>query len=189
MLPITKHLLDNYNRPKTKLTELKAIVVHYTANTNPGAHAMANRNYFNTQPHIINKKTGEIVYASAHYIVDDKTIIQCIPDDEVAYHVGAKSYKELIYTQIGIPRSGKPNNYTIGIEMCVNSDGDYPLMHKNTIDLIRFLLDKYRMDRKNLFRHYDITGKKCPLMFIEEAKWLGFLNEIDGTARVTPDIA
>ena len=48
MIPITQALLTNHNRPKFKLKKLKGIVIHWTANTNPGANALANRNYFNT---------------------------------------------------------------------------------------------------------------------------------------------
>jgi N-acetylmuramoyl-L-alanine amidase len=89
MLPITQDLLTSKkNRPALrnsfyKIKKLKGIVIHWTANPHKGAGAKANRNYFNL---------GER-YASAHYCVDDSKIIQCIPDDEVGYHVGANSYK------------------------------------------------------------------------------------------------
>lgn len=82
MIQITQMLLTNHNRPKIKLKKLKGIVIHWTANTGKGANAVANRNYFNTT------KTA----ASAHYIVDDHSIVQCIPDGEVAWHVGASKY-------------------------------------------------------------------------------------------------
>ena len=82
MLPITERLLDNYNRPNRKLKSLKAIIIHWTANTRAGANAQANRNYFNTKPRILNTQ-GKTVFASAHYVVDDRTIMRCLPEDEV----------------------------------------------------------------------------------------------------------
>ncbi|MEL6866296.1 MAG: N-acetylmuramoyl-L-alanine amidase, partial [Bacteroidota bacterium] len=85
MLPITKQFLTHRrtrpalrNRSWYTIRQLKGIVAHWTANRSRGADAMANRNYFNTTDR----------YASAHYIIDDHSIIQCLPDHEVAYHVG-----------------------------------------------------------------------------------------------------
>lgn len=166
MVNITEMLLTNSNRPKKKLVQLKGIVVHWTANTNKGANAAANRNYFNSTT----------TAASAHYIVDDKQIIRCVPDDEVAYHVGAKRY-----TNLGNKiRSGNytPNYYLVGIEMCVNSDGNWDQTYKNTVELVKYLMDKYDLGIDKVYRHYDITGKECPKMMIEEKAWNDFKNEV-----------
>lgn len=120
-MPTIKQMLTNKtNRPflrdqnECAIRQLKGIVAHWTANTKKGADARANRNYFN----------GSAMYASAHYIVDDGEIIQCIPDNEVGYHVGANSYKpdgERIMEKSGL----SPNYFLIGFEMCVNDDGDW----------------------------------------------------------------
>ena len=85
MLNIQEMLLTNHNRPKKKLQKLKGVAIHYTANYSKGANAIANRNYFNTTNRA----------ASSHYIVDDKAMIRCVPDDEVAYHVGANKYTSI----------------------------------------------------------------------------------------------
>lgn len=192
MLPITQRLLDNYNRPGLQgrmIKQLKAIIIHYTANSNRGAGAIANRNYFNTKPYI-RDRNGNIIYASAHYIVDDKNIIQCIPDNEVAYHVGARSYKPLIYNTLGIPQGDSPNNYTIGIEICVNVDSDFNVARQNTVELTDYLLRTHNLTIQQVYRHYDITGKNCPAMMIEQAKWQAFLDDVaqvrlsTGTLRV-----
>ena len=53
-----------------------------------------------------------------------------------------------------------PNFYTIGIEMCVNEDGDFKGTLRRTVKLIRYL--KSIHGNVPLVRHYDITGKKCP---------------------------
>jgi N-acetylmuramoyl-L-alanine amidase len=166
MLPIKRLFLTNKNRPKKKIRKLKGIVVHWTANEGKGANALANRNYFNNTTRA----------ASAHYIVDDHQIIQCIPDDEIAYHVGAKKYRT-----DGIKLSESPygpNYFLIGIEMCVNKDGVWSKTYQNTIDLIVYLLKKHSLTVDDLYRHYDITGKDCPRMMIDEKDWNSFKIDI-----------
>ena len=168
------------NRPFRNLKELKAIIIHWTANTNRGANANANARYFNSDQYMT-KKNGERVKisASAHYVVDDKEIVRCIPDEEVGFHVGSKTgYKDLIYNVIKIPKGHSPNDYTIGIEMCVNSDGDFAKTRQTTIELTSYLLKKYGLTINNVYRHFDITGKDCPKMMLEQSVWNNFLSEI-----------
>ncbi len=175
MFPITQCFITGHNRTNKKLNALRAIIIHWTANTNKGANAMANRNYFNNK-HLT--PSGSLVYASAHYNVDSTCIIQCLPDDEVGYHVGAKASR---YTAIARKLMGEftsPNFVTIGIEMCVNSDGDFDITRKQTAELTLYLANKYGLGRGDIFRHYDITGKDCPRMMIEEAAWSAFLDEV-----------
>jgi N-acetylmuramoyl-L-alanine amidase len=166
MLVIKSMLLTNHNRPKKKLIKLKGIVIHWTANTNPGADAVANRNYFNTTTN----------WASTHYIVDDKQIIRCIPDDEIGYHVGSSNYTRLAESL----RENRytPNYFLLGIEMCVNRDGDWDKTYSSTVELAAYLLKKHGLTADNLYRHYDITGKDCPRMFIEEAAWNEFKAKV-----------
>ena len=170
MIPITEKLLNNsLTRSLTPLKKLRAIIIHSTANTDKGANAIAHWNFFNT--------TTE-TKTSAHYFVDDKTIVRCIPDNERANHVGALSYQPNMHSTFGIPANDSPNYYTIGIEMCVNSDGDFVKTRQNTIELTRYLLEKYGLTINNVFRHYDITGKPCPEMMLINAVWNQFLKDV-----------
>ena len=180
MLNITDKLISK-NRPFRKLVSLKAIIIHWTANTNKGANALANARYFNSDQYLTKSNGKKVkISASAHYVVDDKNIIRCIPDDEVGYHVGSSSgYKELVYTKIGVPRGSSPNNYTLGIEMCVNSDSDFVKTRQNTIELTLDLLTKHQLTTANVYRHHDITGKDCPKMMLDETVWQAFLSEIE----------
>ena len=73
------------------------IVIHETANQKPGADAAA---------HARLQKGGNSRAASWHYTVDDKEIVQSFPDDVKCWHSGS-AY----------------NSKSIGIEICVNSDG------------------------------------------------------------------
>lgn len=178
---IDEQLINNYTRPKRKLKKLKGVVIHWTANTSRGANAQANRNYFNNlRPVYLADGRVRKVYASAHYMVDDHTIIRCVPDDEVAYHVGARYYKPIGEKIREHRRGDSPNNYTIGIEMCVNSDGDWDKTYDATVELTRYLLDKYNLSMNDLYRHYDITGKLCPKMMIEEEDWQKFKDAVAG---------
>lgn len=151
---ITEMFLTNKNaRPGTKITA-RGLVIHWTANQGKGANAVANRNYFNNPTTI----------ASAHYIVDDMQIIQCLPESEMGYHVGANSYKPEALKQL----SSYPNNCTLGIEMCVNSDGDFKAMYQRTIELAANILKRYGWGVDKLWRHFDVTGKNCPAYFVAD---------------------
>lgn len=69
-------VLPGGNRPGKKMTP-RGIIVHRTGN--PNTSARANRGWFD-QAH------GNGRESSAHYIVDQKEILLCIPEDEVAWH-------------------------------------------------------------------------------------------------------
>lgn len=154
-MQITDMLLTNKNaRPGTRITP-RGLVIHWTANEGRGANAVANRNYFD-------KPTTE---ASAHYIVDDKQIVRCLPELEMGYHVGAKTYKPDALKRL----SSYPNNCTIGIEMCVNADGNFKAMYQRTVELAADILRRYGWDVDHLWRHYDITGKNCPAYFVTDS--------------------
>ncbi len=174
MLDITNALLTSRrNRPflrdpeRYSIYDLKGVIVHWTANTGRGANAWANRNYFNSTTR----------YASAHYMVDDKKILQCLPDNEVGFHVGARNYKPVGRSIMEGDRN--PNYFVIGIEMCVNSDGDWDRTYKNTVELTRHLLNKYNLTIFQLWRHHDITGKDCPKMMIDEDAWQKFRKDVN----------
>jgi N-acetylmuramoyl-L-alanine amidase len=110
MIEITEMLLrpngtqgrpTNGNRPGTIITP-DTLVIHRTGN--PKSTAIQNRNYFDTE---ISDKT----YASAHYVIDDTHIIQCIPENEKSYNVashnmntiGIETYEPIRYTDDGNP--------------------------------------------------------------------------------------
>ena len=106
--------------------DIKYIVVHYTANKNDTA--LANTVYFKTTDR----------GASAHYFIDEKSIWQCVEDKDIAWHVGAVSYKH------GLCR----NANSIGVEMCTSytPQAGYYIDGKtaaNTACFVRELMEKY----------------------------------------------
>lgn len=124
-----------------KETPIKYLVIHDTGNTNPGAGALNHRNY------VENNSRG----ASAHYFVDDKVIVQYVGDSMAAGSVGD-----------GKGKFGITNSNSLSIEMCINSDGNYLKMYKNTVELTKNLMKKFNIPWERVVRHYDASRKNCP---------------------------
>ncbi len=174
---LRRMLLDESapGRPGVIITP-KALVLHWTGNTGAGADAVANRNYFNS--------VGRSV--SAHYIVDDQQVVQCLPENEMAYHVGAEKYTPKALELL----SPYPNDCTLGIEMCVNRDGDFRQTYANTVALVSHILHRRGWYTDRLWRHYDVTGKVCPAYWVEDsyAVRYGFASAAEGWAQFRNDV-
>lgn len=155
---IRKDLLtvNRYSRPATPLKSVRKIVIHWVAN--PNTSAQQNRNFFNM------RRDGDYGYGSAHYICDNEEIIQCIPDNEIAYHVGADKY-----TEYGLSISSYPNARTLGIEFCHPDKTGKPdyATYKHIIELCKHLCCKYALDpMEDITTHNAITGKDCPKYYV-----------------------
>lgn len=170
-LNIDKSLRASRIGGKRPVSAVKAIVFHYTANTGKSATAKGNARYF--------AAGSEGRAASAHYCVDKGNVVyECVPLDTVAWSVGDG-------------RSGKfggiYNNYnTVSIEMVSHTDasGTYYIPEKtmeNAARLYQMLLPQLP-NVQAAIRHYDVSGKLCPLPLINEEKWEKFqklLKEVD----------
>lgn len=154
--------VNPYSRPGTALAQVNGIVIHYTAN--PGATAIANRNYFE------NLKDTHTTKASSHFVVGlDGEIVQCIPTAEIAY------------------ASNDRNKDTIAIECCYqNEDGSFnQATYDSVIQLTAWLCAKFGLTSENVIRHYDVTGKMCPLYYVEhEDAWQQFKADVDTYVQV-----
>ena len=179
---IDKQILTKnpFSRPGTALKYVAGIVIHWIGN--PNTTAIANRNYFETLKSQ-NEKNPSARYASAHFICGlGGEIIQCVPDYEMAYHVGAKVYTELALKKL----SSYPNNCTIGIELChPDWTGQF---NAETIEsaheLIDYLFGIYDLTADNIYRHFDITEKECPLYFVKNpAAWAEFIDKIKNNKK------
>lgn len=130
---------NKYSRPQIPLEKVTKIAVHYVGN--PGTSAEANRNYFENQ-----KNDG--VYVSSHFVIGlSGEIIQCIPLNEISYC------------------TNQANSYSISIECChPDSTGKFTEETENSlVELCAYLLQKYGLSVDDIIRHYDVTGKQCPL--------------------------
>lgn len=155
---------NKFSRPQTKITEVRKIVIHWTANY--GATALNHYNYFNTL---------KDRYASAHFFVDSNEALCIIPLNEIAYHANDGSHR-------GVAEL-KPNAnlLSLGIEMCVEKDGSF---HPDTIEraenIAVELCKRYKLDPlTDIVRHYDITHKNCPAPWVtHSAYFVNFKNEV-----------
>ena len=131
------------------LNYIKYIVVHYTSND--GDTARNNGRYFQ----------NNIVQASAHYFVDDDTIVHSVPDDITAWSVGGRpqSNHHPLYGVV-------TNSNSISVEMCDTCrNGKVEITEQtliNTYSLVKSLMDKYNIPIGHVIRHYDVNGKLCP---------------------------
>lgn len=158
----TDYLTVNpYSRPGMELKKVKGIVIHYTAN--PGTSAANNRSYFQ------GLATKQTTYASSHFIIGlEGEIIQCIPLTEIAY------------------ASNHRNEDTIAIECChPDETGEFTEETKESlIALAAALCKEYKLKEKDILRHYDVTGKLCPLYYVEhEEQWEQLKTDIMERAR------
>lgn len=167
----TKLLTKNqWSRPGRRMEFIKGVVIHWVAN--PGTTADQNRYFFEL------RKLGEKGYGSAHYIINlDGNVIQCVPDKEIAYHVGAKKYKEDARSKL----SPYPNDCTLGIECThFNRKGEMTIeTYESLIELTVNLCKKYNLRETDLYRHHDITGKDCHKWFVDHLdQWEKFKKNV-----------
>lgn len=176
ILIITKNLLpvNPYSRSGEEISDVRGLVYHYTGGA-PGSSAQQQRDYFATTC-IRNER-----YAGAHFFIGvDGEIIQAIPTDEVAYHCGAKAAD---YAQTGkaLGLSPQANFHNIGVEMCHKAaDGSFSQATLKSAQLLgAYLSRQFNIEPRRIVRHYDITGKICPLYFVDnEPKWDQFKSQI-----------
>jgi len=156
--------VNPFSRPGKKLSGVKAVVMHWVANT--GSTAKQNRNYFESlKTQSLNNPNAR--YASTQFIVGiEGEALQCVPCDEMAYHVGAKTY-----TPEALGRLGHyPNNCTIGIELChPEDDGRFSAETLSTaVELCATLCIQFNLDPlRDIWTHHGITGKICPKWFVD----------------------
>jgi len=149
--------INPYSRSGKSLRNINGVVIHYTAN--PGSSAKNNRNYFESLKY---KKTTS---ASSHFIIGlEGEIIQCIPLNEIAY------------------ASNQRNSDTISIECChPDSSGRFTKeTYKSLQTLVKSLMETYNLNKNDIIRHYDVTGKECPKYFVTyPEKWEEFKNSLE----------
>ena len=159
-----KQIAYNYN---TRTCDIMYIVIHDTGNTDSGADAVRHYNYFN----------GGNRGSSADFFVDDKQVLQ-VNDYERYYtwHCGD-----------GHGKYGISNNNSVGIEICINSDGDYNKAVQNAVELTQYLMGILNIDINHVVRHYDASRKNCPQSMSGNgwSKWAEFKKKLQNTEELT----
>lgn len=147
-------LIDNNGSGKcgVPLRTVTNIVVHYVGN--PNTSAQNNRNYFNQPATVV----------SSHFIVGlEGEVIQCVPLSERS------------------AASNHRNSDTISIEVChPDETGQYnEKTYRSLIRLCAWLCDEYGLEATDLIRHYDVTGKLCPLYYVEHPEaWEQLIQDV-----------
>lgn len=138
---------NKYSRPGIKLEKVTKIAVHYVGN--PRSTAKNNRDYFENLKNQKGEKTDR--YVSSHFIIGlDGEIIQCIPLAEWSYC------------------TNQANGYSISIECChPDSTGKFNKATEDSlVELCAYLCKKFGLSADDVIRHYDVTGKHCPLWYV-----------------------
>jgi N-acetylmuramoyl-L-alanine amidase len=139
------------------MRDVKGIVVHWVAN--PKSSARATRNFFES------RKSGNLGFGSAHYAIDPMETVRCIPENEIAYHVGSWKYTDFALVKFG----SYPNAHSIGIEL--HHEDWAGRFNPATLEQLRVLLrelcGRYELSVvDDVCRHYDVTGKDCPRWWV-----------------------
>ena len=139
-------------RDGAKIDRVKDIAIHYVGN--PDTTAKANRNYFNTPG----------VEVSSHFIVGlEGEIVQCVPLDEKS------------------AATNQRNIDTISIEVChPDETGRFnDKTYASLVKLCAWLCQQLDLDETHLIRHYDVTGKSCPLYYVvHEDAWAQLKKDV-----------
>lgn len=134
----------------------KYITIHETANTGVGADADAHANF-------INNGASE----TWHYSVDSEKAVCHYYHTTSCWHTGD-------YTG---------NTQSIGIEMCINSDGDYGKTLQNTIELVQKVMKEEGISASNVVQHNYWSGKNCPTLLRQGThgmNWQQFKAGVNG---------
>ena len=159
----------NYNPNKRTYSSINYIVVHYTGNK--GDTAVNNAKYY----------AEAQIKTSAHFFVWEDTVYRSVPEDHAAYAVGLGSRKEPYFKW---PSMWKKitNSNSISVEIC-GSPGSYEGSDKTkdtAARLVAELLHVFDLRPDRVYRHYDVTGKKCPAWAVDDSlKWLDFTLKVN----------
>lgn len=156
MVAIKQQLVSSRAKTYPGLNGKKYITIHETANTSRGANAQAHANL---------QSNG--FSASWHWQVDDKQAIQSFPHTVRCWHAG--------------DGRGSGNYDSIGIEICVNSDGDFKKAVQNAAKLVSKIMKEEKIPLQNVVQHNKWSGKDCPKNLRNNSKafrWVDFINTV-----------
>ena len=159
----------NFSTPSRNINKIKYIIFHYTG--------------MRSENEAINRLLNVKSKVSCHYFIKKSgKIILMVPINYVAWHAGKSNWKNdksLNNNSIGIEISNKGHNH--GYEKFSNNQ-ILPL-----IKLVKFLIKKYKINKKNILGHSDISterkkdpGENFPWQFLSK-KGIGIWHNIDTT--------
>lgn len=154
-MDIIKNLVSSskYNIKCPYSMDAQFIIVHNTANDASAANEIAYMISNNNQ-------------VSFHYAIDDKQIIQGIPENRNTWNAGDGG-------------SGKGNRYGLSIEICYSLSGGSRFIEaeKLAAKFIAFKLKEKGWGINKVTKHQDYSGKYCPHRTLDMG-WQRFLNMV-----------
>jgi N-acetylmuramoyl-L-alanine amidase len=158
-LKTTLNYSPNFNPQKRNSKKIKFIIFHYTG--------------MKKESQAISRLTNIQSEVSCHYLIKNSgQIVKLVPDLYIAWHAGKSSW-----------RSFKSlNKNSIGIEITnPGHEFNYKKFSKKQIfsilELSKFLIKKYNIDKKNILGHSDIAperkkdpGEKFPWKYLYQNK-------------------
>jgi len=164
---ITLNYSPNFSPKKRIRKNIKFIVFHYTG--------------MNSETKAINRLIDVKSKVSCHYFIrKNGDIILMVPELYIAWHAGKSKWKN--YNSI--------NNYSIGIEIQnkAHQSGYQKFSRvqiKSLIKISRYLIKKYKINKKNILGHSDIAfnrkkdpGEKFPWEYLAKHK-VGYWHNLD----------
>ena len=153
-----KTILDyspNFNSKKRKINQIKFIIFHYTG--------------IKKESEAINKLKNIQSQVSCHYLIKNNCkIITMVPNSYIAWHAGISSWKNFKFL----------NKNSIGVEIS-NPGHNFKYRNfskqqiKSILRLSKFLIKKFKIDKKNILGHSDIApdrkkdpGEKFPWQYL-----------------------
>jgi len=157
---VKQDILPSSKRPGHSMNP-DYITIHQTGNTSNGANAEMHARFLHNNAPV----------PSWHETVDDEIAIQHLPYNENGWHAGDGS-------------NGTGNRNSIGIELCINNDGNYRKTVENGAKRAAELIKQGKVNKgypEALKQHYEWTGKDCPAQ-IRAGKdgitWQDFVNKV-----------
>jgi hypothetical protein len=153
------------NRPGTKLVPSR-VTIHNTDNTGAGANAAAHAKY-------VKGADARKRKVSWHFTVDDVSIYQSLPTNEVGWHAG----------------SG--NGSSIGIEICMHKGMKEVPAYDRAALLTAVLARQHGITvPSSIVQHNHWTGKHCPRVLRDKPTgWQDFLNKVSDFADKLVDVS
>ena len=132
------------NRPGYSMSAI-FICCHDTGNESTGAGAVSHGRY-------LKGDAAANTPVSWHFTAGSDGIVQHLPPNESAFHAGDGA-------------AGQGNRKSIGIEICMNSDGIRSKALLNAAELVVRLINtvpSLKPFPECMKQHYDFNGKNCP---------------------------
>lgn len=188
MLEIIKKTGVHCTTPKHG-RQINWIFIHYTAGTTSKKGAAASTSAW---------FASNVANGSADFIVDDGSIVQYNPDirNRYCWAVGGAKYRKMATSLGGKYYAQAWNNNSISVEICSckkntkslkDTDTDWYFTDaavRNTVDLVRYLMQEYHIDIDHVIMHHMRTGKICPNPWcVNESRlsgWRAFLAQVKG---------